>query len=148
MKVLLKKKTTLLFPVAEVPYLSRRLSPCTKSKRIQSCTSILQSVGVALYVLLARRLRCSFLWGSPLGRRSLRLSWGCATHHSPLGPKDSTPLSLAVSLVPWEPPAVPSRHEIADVEGRRNSPIGWNGDVVGVGIDFPTNLERTGGARM
>ena len=39
-------------------------------------------------------------------------------------------------------------HEIADIEGRRNSPVRWNGDVVGVGIDLPTDLEGACSARV
>ena len=60
--------------------LSRRLSRA-KSRRTLTRASVWQSVGVALSVLLPRhRRRCLFLWGSSLGRRPLRLSWGCGTH--------------------------------------------------------------------
>ena len=38
--------------------------------------------------------------------------------------------------------------KIADVEGSRNSPIRWDGDVIRVGVDFATDSERARGARM
>ena len=60
---------------------SRRLSRA-KSRHTPMCASVWQSVGVALSVLLPRRRRrSSLLWGSSLGRRPLRPSWGCGTHH-------------------------------------------------------------------
>ena len=42
----------------------------------------------------------------------------------------------------------PVWHEITNVEDRRNSPVGLDGDVVCVSIDFPANLETTGCTRM
>ena len=38
--------------------------------------------------------------------------------------------------------------KIADVEGSRNSPLRWYGDVVRVGVDFAMDSERAGDARM
>ena len=93
-----------------VLYLSphyRRFSRA-KSKRTLMRASVWQSVRVALSVRLPhRRRRSSLLWGSSLGRRLLRPSWGCGTHHPPRGPKDSTRSSRAVGLAPWEPSAIP-----------------------------------------
>ena len=38
--------------------------------------------------------------------------------------------------------------EVTDVEGSRDAPIWWNGDIVSVGIDFLTDSKRTGSTRM
>ena len=39
-------------------------------------------------------------------------------------------------------------NDITYVEGSWNSPLRWYGDVVGVGVDFATDLEWAGGTRM
>ena len=38
--------------------------------------------------------------------------------------------------------------EVVDIEGSRNSPLGRNGDVVGIQVDFAPDLERTVSARV